>query len=35
MMEERSGLTSDATIPMVRMEKVTHVYVTDRSFAGG
>ncbi|MCF2720186.1 ABC transporter ATP-binding protein [Paenibacillus sp. 203] len=30
MMEERSGLTLDATIPMVRLEQVTHVYVTDR-----
>ncbi len=30
MMEERSGLTVDVTIPMVRMEQVTHVYVTDQ-----
>lgn len=30
MMEERSDLTSDATRPMVRLEQVTHVYVTDR-----
>ncbi|MDN4081980.1 ABC transporter ATP-binding protein [Paenibacillus polymyxa] len=30
MMEEQSGLTADVTIPMVRMEQVTHVYVTDR-----
>lgn len=30
MMEERSSLTLDATIPMVRLKQVTHVYVTDR-----
>ncbi|MGG4219956.1 ABC transporter ATP-binding protein [Paenibacillus jamilae] len=30
MMEERNGLDANVTIPMVSMEQVTHVYVTER-----